>query len=83
VRLFFVEPDGRGPGERLFSVSLQNETVLEALDVCDEASGTGRVLIKEFTGIRVGRELTIALTPLPDSPIQAPVLCGVEIVAAP
>jgi outer membrane protein assembly factor BamB len=83
VRLFFLEPDGRGTGERLFSVRLQNETALKSLDVSEEAGGPGRVLVKEFTGVRVGRELTVALTPLPGSPIQAPVLCGIEIVSAP
>jgi hypothetical protein len=83
VRLYFVEPDGRGPGQRLFSVRVQGQTMIEELDVSAEAGGPNRVLMKGLPAVRVGRELTISLTPTSASPIQAPVLCGVEIVAKP
>ena len=80
VRLHFAEPDGLEEGKRLFHVVLQSKRVLENLDVCKEAGGPGRGLVKEVKGVRVGEDLTVRLTPA--GPVgRPPVLSGVEIVA--
>jgi hypothetical protein len=80
VRLHFAEPDDAGPGERVFSVSLQGRCVAEALDVACEAGGPRRPLVAEFPGIEVRDDLTIALTPAPSAARPEPVLCGIELV---
>lgn len=69
VELFFAEPDGFGPGERVFSVALQGREVLANLDVSAEAGGAMRGLVKRFEGVRVDKELTIAFTPIRGEPV--------------
>jgi outer membrane protein assembly factor BamB len=81
VRLYFAEPDDVRPGERVFDVQLQGTTVLPALDVVREAGGRLRLLVKEFTGIEVGDDLTIHLVPHSAAKNPAPILSGVEIHA--
>ena len=77
VRLTFVEPDRLAPGERVFDVSLQGETVLRDFDVCQEAGGPMRGVVREFKGVRVVRELVIGMTPKQG---RGSVLSGVEVV---
>lgn len=80
VRLHFLEPDGLGRGKRVFHVDLQGKRVLESLDVSTEAGGPGRGLVKELKGVKVGRDLTVRLTPT--DPVGAlPVLSGIEVAA--
>jgi hypothetical protein len=79
VRLYFLEPDHLDPGRRVFDVSLQGKKALTAFDVCAAAGGPNRGVVKEFTGVRVTRDLTVTLTPAGGS--APPVLCGVEAVA--
>ncbi|MBN1421347.1 MAG: PQQ-binding-like beta-propeller repeat protein [Planctomycetes bacterium] len=74
VRLAFVEPQGKEPGARIFDVSLQGEVVLKGLDIAREAGGSGRALIKEFAGVRAGKEIALGMTP-------AGVLAAVEVIA--
>ncbi len=78
VRLTFVEPDRLGPGERVFDVALQGQTVLWDFDVCQEAGGAMRGVVKEFKGVKVVRELVIGLTPREGG--RGAVLSGVEVV---
>jgi len=75
VRLYFVEPDETGPGRRVFDVSLQGKTVLENLDVFKEAGGANTGIMKEFTGIKVGTELVVKLTPK----VGKTLICGIEL----
>ena len=64
----------------MFHVDLQGKRVLENLNVGKEAGGAARGLVKEFKGVKVGRDLTVRLTPAdPVGPL--PVLSGIEIVA--
>ena len=64
----------------MFHVDLQGKRVLDNLNVGKEAGGPNRALVKEFKGVKVGRDLTIRLTPAdPVGPLQ--VLSGVEVVA--
>ncbi len=81
VRLHFVEPDGAGPGERVFRVSLQGEPVIEALDIAAEAGGPWRPLVKEFPGVEIGDELKLEFAPSPGATRSETVLCGIELVA--
>ncbi len=80
VRLHFIEPQDASPGARLFSVSLQDQCVIESLDVAREAGGPRRSFVAEFKGIEVVDELRIALAPLPGASLPEPVLCGIEVV---
>lgn len=83
VRLHFIEPGAARPGDRVFAVSLQGETVLEALDIAAEAGGAWRPLVREFRSIEVSDELRIELTPAAGASLPETVLCGVELVAEP
>jgi len=80
VRLHFMEPGGPGNVQRVFHVDLQGERVLKNLNVSKEAGGSGRGLVKELKGVKVGRDLTVKLVPAdPVGPL--PVLSGIEVVA--
>ncbi len=77
VRFYFAEPDHRGPGKRVFDVSLEGKPVLENFDVVREAGGRMRVLVKEFKNVRLTGTLTVNFT----ARVGSPLLCGIEIVA--
>ena len=81
VRLHFMEPDDVQPGERTFGVRIQGQSAIDSLDVVKEAVGRNRSLVKEFTGVQGGPELTIELTPDSAAKVQAAILSGVEIQA--
>jgi hypothetical protein len=81
VRLHFAEPDEVQPGQRTFDVKLQGQTVLEALDIVQEAGGPNRSLVKEFSPVQVTQDLTIELVPQATARYAAGLLCGVEIQA--
>lgn len=79
VRLYFTETaQDLKPGDRVFDVALQEETVLDAFDILAQAGKPRKMIIKEFVGISVSSKLCITLLPHTDLP---PVLCGVEVVA--
>jgi hypothetical protein len=81
LRLHFAEPDEVAPGERIFDVRVQGETVLEALDVVAEAGGRYRGLIKEVRGVKVSDELTLKLSPSSSALRKEAILSGIEIQA--
>jgi hypothetical protein len=76
VRLYFAEPRGLQPGERVFDVKLQGQTVLNDLDIVKEAGAPDRVLVKEFSGLTLGGDLCVTFVPKTGQPL----LCGLEIV---
>ena len=79
VRLHFAEAvQNLKPGDRVFDVALQGETVLNAFDILAQAGSPRKTIVKQFTGISVPSKLRITLIPHTDLP---PVLCGVEVVA--
>jgi hypothetical protein len=78
VRLHFSEPDPVEVGERIFSVALQGNTVIERLDISQDSGGRNRVIVREFTGIEADTEVRISFKPIRSRAI----LCGVEIVAS-
>jgi hypothetical protein len=79
LRLHFAETfEGiTGPGERVFSVSVQGQTVLKDLDLF-KTVGFLKPLIKEYKGVGVENgQLVIGFTPN----IENPQICGIEILA--
>jgi len=79
VRLYFAEPDETMPGERVFDVAIQGRKVLDGLDIVAEAGGSNRPVVKEFTGIMVDYDLTVAFAQRKKG--KAPLICGIEVVA--
>jgi hypothetical protein len=79
VKLYFVEPDGLKPTQRLIDVTLQGTSVLKGLDIAKEAGGPDRSLIREFKGIAAAETLVVGLTATTAD--QTTVLCGVEVKA--
>jgi hypothetical protein len=76
VRLHFAEIADLQPGGRVFDVRVQDQAVAESLDVVAEAKGTGRVLLKEVTGVRASGTLKIELNGRSGQP---PILSALEI----
>lgn len=78
VNLHFVEPDKETkPGERVFDVAIQGETMLREFDVMAEAGGPLKAVVRTWQDIPADGAMEIALTPRTQ---RQPVLCGVEIV---
>jgi enterochelin esterase-like enzyme len=79
VRLHFAETfEGiTGPGQRVFSVSVQGKEVLKDFDPFKEAGGALKPVVKEYKGVSVENgQLVIAFTPN----IENPQICGIEIL---
>ncbi|MEJ2704195.1 MAG: malectin domain-containing carbohydrate-binding protein, partial [Sedimentisphaerales bacterium] len=79
VRLYFAETQGAEAGQRVFSVSLQDQHVLDDFDIVRQAGGPNQLVVKEFKGIEIKDDLKIDLTPAATEP--QPLLCGIEIMA--
>ncbi len=80
VRLHFAETfDGiTGEGQRVFSVSINDNAVLKDLDVYKETGGLKKPLVKEFKGVAItNKELVIGFT----SNIENPEINGIEILS--
>jgi len=77
VRLHFAELEGLKPGERVFDVSIQDTRVLTSFDVADEAGGTMRGIVKEFTGISAAGTIELSFA---DRVGQA-CLSGIQLIA--
>ena len=77
VALTFAEPDDVSPGQRVFSVRMQGQQVLDKLDIVQEAGGAHRGLVKEFRGVTIHEALELEF----DSATAEPaILCGVELI---
>ena len=81
LRLHFLEPDDLQPGERVFSVRVQGQPAIAAIDVAQEAGGQNVALVKELRGVEVSDKLVIELLPHAGTKMPASVLSGVEIQA--
>lgn len=78
VRLHFAETyEGiTDAGMRVFSVTINDKTVLKDFDVFDVAGGIEKPVVKEFKGIKVtGGKLTIGF--IPD--VENPEINGIEV----
>ncbi|HEX4084478.1 MAG TPA: malectin domain-containing carbohydrate-binding protein [Chthoniobacteraceae bacterium] len=49
VELFFAEPKYNKPGQRLFDIALNGQTVLQNFDIVAASGGKARALVKSFT----------------------------------
>jgi outer membrane protein assembly factor BamB len=77
VRLHFAELDRHAsPGSRVFGVKIQGTEVLKDFDIHKEAGGATHTIVKEFTNLKVNKNLTLGFTPSTGKPI----LSGLEIV---
>ncbi len=78
VRLGFFAPTG----DRVFDISLQDNTVLENFNLTEEMGANKQVVIKEFNHISVNNDLTIALIAKHSVPEadEAPVINFIEII---
>jgi hypothetical protein len=77
VRLHFLEPEADvQPGQRVFDVVVQGQTVLRGWDIVEQAGGPFRSIVKEFPHVPVAEGLRIECVGNGGKP---PVLCGVEI----
>jgi len=76
IKLFFSELEDKQPGERVFNVRLQNETVLENFDIAMEAGKNDKEVIKSFAGIKAGQTVKIDLIPLKGNTI----ISGIELI---
>ena len=77
LRLFFCEPDCRGPGERVFDVRLGEQILLSGFDVFKEAGGRNRLVFKEFEGVSGTDTLRLTF----EASKGKPVLSGLEVIA--
>lgn len=74
VRLFFAEPEGKKPGERVFDAAIQGQKVLANFDIAREGGSDGGGVVRSFAGISIGRQLRVGFTALAGQPV----ICGVE-----
>ncbi|MBM3240687.1 PAS domain-containing protein [Candidatus Poribacteria bacterium] len=81
VRLYFSEPDEIKPGQRVFDIAIQGRKVLENLDIIKDAGSLNCSVVKEFKGILVKDDLTVALTPSNNAKSSVTLICGIEVMA--
>ena len=81
VRLHFVELVNDRPGQRVFDIKLQGQTVLENFDVFEAAGGRDQAVVKEFKGVDVRGSLTLELVPKRFAPARerSPTLSAIEV----
>jgi outer membrane protein assembly factor BamB len=80
VRLIFSEPELKQACVRVFSVSLNGQTVLKFLDIAALAKEPGQTIVREFKDVEIDKKLTIDLQALTEA---QPVLSGISIVQQP
>lgn len=80
VRLYFAEPDEIAPGDRVFDVALQDNTVLRDFDIVKQTGQPLQTVVKQFQHIPIQDELTISLTAHPNQ-AEHPLLNGVELIS--
>ncbi len=69
VKLYFAETyDAISPGDRVFNVLIQGRKVLDEFDICKQAGGRNRALVKEFTASVEDDTLLIEFEKIKDSP---------------
>ena len=84
VKLYFAAPENDKPGQRVFDVKLQDQTVLKNFDIVVATGAAKKAHIAEFPNTAVSDKLTIGLIPQQadaDAEHQ-PILCGIEVLRA-
>jgi len=82
VRLHLAELDEiTEPGQRVFDVKLQGQTVLQRLDVAKEAD-VRTALVKEFKGVKADDTITLEFVPAGKevTPSTGPILNAIEVM---
>lgn len=77
VRLYFLEPDDKQPGQRIFDVYLQAQPVLQKLDITQQAGGGNNAIVREFKEVKASTNLQLELKPS----VGRTLLSGIEIIA--
>ncbi|MEX0718597.1 MAG: PQQ-binding-like beta-propeller repeat protein [Planctomycetaceae bacterium] len=80
VKLHFAEPEELKPGERVFTVRVQDKPALENLDLVRTTGAPRKALVHEIPNVTVEGSLRIDLTPAKNS--HPPILCGIEFIPA-
>jgi hypothetical protein len=82
VRLFFAALAGDKPGQRVFDVKVQGQTVLKRFDVATIAGGTKKAHMAEFKNVDVVDSLMIDLVPAEAAANEEhqPIISGIEIL---
>ena len=80
VHLHFAELEGKGVGERVFDIIVQDQQTLQDFDIVKEAKGINRSVVKSFYGIGIKDTLNIRFIPSKNSPSSESLLCGIEIL---
>ena len=78
MRLHFMEPEPILPGERVFDVRVQGQTVIDDLDIVREVGGPERVLVREIGPFTASDALTLELVAARG---RSPMLNALEIRA--
>ena len=80
VCLHFAELEATPPGERVFDIKLQGETVLRDFDIA-RTSGIPRAAIAREFEVRAGPVLQVELVPHPAAATRAlpPILSAIEL----
>ena len=76
VRLYFAEPDARGPRHRLQDIKLQGRLVVDDFDISDETGGVMRGTVQEFSHIAIENQLTLELSATNGKTI----ISGIELI---
>lgn len=82
VRLFFAALEGDKPGQRVFDVTVQGQTVLKGFDVVAKTGGTKKAYMAEFKNIDVVDNLMLDLIPADAGADEEhqPIISGIEIL---
>ncbi|MEO7426917.1 MAG: malectin domain-containing carbohydrate-binding protein [Fibrobacteria bacterium] len=76
VRLHFAEIYATAPGQRVFDVSIENQTAFAGLDIFAQAGAKNKALVKEYAVTVTGSTLTVTLI----HKIENPKISAIEVV---
>jgi hypothetical protein len=81
VRLVFAETESKQPGERVFSVRLGNQTLVDDLDIRAAAGAPDRVHQRVIMQVQVANSVKDGYVPIDFKAIKGePLICGIEII---
>ena len=82
VRLYFADTENTGPGQRVFSVKIQDKKRLDDFDIIAEAGAPNTAVIKEFKSVKVETGLRFEFIPRKGElkKNEEPILIGVEVI---
>lgn len=80
VKLIFCEFDEIKLGERVMDIAIQDKIFLENFDIIKETKESKKITVKEFKGIKSGKEIKIELKLNSKSIKKETILNGVELI---